>query len=86
MTKLTLSADKTIVDRAKKLAKRRRTSISSMVTRYLDAVTREAEIGTGDVKLAPLTLKASGLLKLPAGSSYEELLGDALADKYGVRG
>ena len=84
MTKLTLSANKTIVARAKQLAKRRRTSLSSMVTRYLDVITREEDGATGDANLGPLTLKASGLLKLPANKPYEDLLGDALAEKYGA--
>ena len=84
MAKLTLSSEQGIVNRAKKLAKRRRTSLSSMVTHYLDAVSG-GEDTTGAVRLGPLTLKASGLLKLPPGSSYEDLLGDALADKHGLR-
>ena len=85
MTKLTLSTDKKILVRAKKLAKHRRTSLSSMVTRYLDTVTREAEADMAGVRLGPLTLQLSGLLQLPAGASYEDQLGDALASRHGVR-
>jgi hypothetical protein len=82
MTKLTLSADKELIQEAKKLAAQEGTSLSSMFSRFLRAVLmgrkRKEEPG-------PITAKARGLVKLPARKSDRELLADALADKYGLK-
>lgn len=42
MSKLTLSIDEAVVDRAKRYAKRRGLSVSKLVQNYLDAVTEPA--------------------------------------------
>jgi hypothetical protein len=42
MAKLTLSVDPDVVERAKRFAERRGTSLSDLVERYLDRLTREA--------------------------------------------
>jgi hypothetical protein len=36
------------------------------------------------LSLGPITRRASGIVKLPAGRSDKDLLGDALATKYGA--
>lgn len=79
-TKLTLSADKELVEEAKKVAKREGTSLSSMFARFLDAVLRGRR---KKEQPGPVTLKASGLVKLPESKSDRELLEEALAEKYG---
>jgi hypothetical protein len=78
-TKLTLSADKDLVARAKKLAKRQGTSLSSMFARFLRTV---IEGRPDDERPGPITRKASGLVKLPENLSDRELLGEALAERY----
>jgi len=80
-TKLTLSADKDVIARAKRLAKRRGTSLSSMFARFLASVAEESQT---PAKPGPLTRQALGLARLPAGKSDKQLLADALADRYGV--
>jgi hypothetical protein len=40
MSKLTLNVDDEVIDRAKRLAERRGTSVSQLVERYLDLLTR----------------------------------------------
>ena len=81
-TKLTLSADARLVEEAKRLALREGTSLSSMFSRFLDAVLAGRRRKEGP---APLTRKATGLVKLPAGKTDRELLEEALAEKHGVR-
>ncbi|HEX2973359.1 MAG TPA: DUF6364 family protein, partial [Tepidisphaeraceae bacterium] len=76
-TKLTLSADKQIVERAKRIAAARGTSLSAMVNRFLDAISRPAE----GSDLGPITRRASGLIKLPTGASLSDLLTAAAIDR-----
>lgn len=81
-TKLTLSADRDLVEEAKKLASREGTSLSSMFSRFLDSVlarSRKTE------RIGPLARKATGLVKLPAGKTDRELLEEALVEKHGGR-
>jgi hypothetical protein len=52
VSKLTLSVDNTVVRRAKRYAARRGTSVSQLVERYLDLVSRPA--ATEKAELTPL--------------------------------
>ena len=80
--KLTLSANADLIADAKTVAAKRKTSVSAMVSGFLGSVSRpEVE---ASLSLGPITRRASGLVKLPAGQSDKELLGDALATKYGA--
>jgi hypothetical protein len=54
MSKLTLSVDRDVVARAKKLAAQRGTSVSELVERYLDRLTREPAAGHAPPVLARL--------------------------------
>lgn len=81
-TKLTLSADSALVEAAKKLAAARGTSVSSMFSRFLHSLLAGTE---KDLRSAPLTRKASGLVRLPTGRTDRELLEEALAAKHGPR-
>ena len=82
MSKLTLSADKDLIEQAKKYAAENGTSLSALFSRLLRATTRAR--GSGDLS-GPLTRKATGLIRLPADSVDEQLVEDALAEKHGVR-
>ena len=80
MTKLTLSADKELIEKAKKLARRQNTSVSALFSRYLTAITQLVETpATG-----PLTSDATGLIKLPRRQRAKTILADALIEKYGL--
>lgn len=79
--KLTLTADKQVIKRAKKLAAKNGTSVSAMFSRIIVAMTHGHE--KRDLP-GPLTRKATGLIHVPADSSDEELLEEAMAAKYGV--
>ncbi len=77
MSKLTLSVDEAIIERAKGFARRRETSISALVERYLEALTRPIARRTppGDPRLPglpstppapptpPITARLAGILR-----------------------
>jgi Family of unknown function (DUF6364) len=82
MSKLTLSADKELIRQAKKLAAQNGTSVSAMFSRMLSVMGRTS--GSQEPP-APLTKKATGLIRLPSAAEDERLLEDALAAKYDGR-
>jgi hypothetical protein len=84
MKKLTLSADEHVIRKARQLARRNKTSISAMFSRFVLA-TSEREAPSGEERLGPLTRRALGLAKLPAGKPDREVLEDALMEKYGFK-
>ena len=81
-SKLTLSADKEIIERAKKLAEDNRTSVSAMFSRLLMAMTRGRPSPDA---LGPITRKATGLIRIPTNKRDRRLLEEALAEKYRFR-
>jgi len=81
MTKLTLSVDEAVVERAKEIAQANGTSVSAMFSRFVKSM--DSPIPK-DFKIGPLTRKATGIAKLPPGKDYKEALADALAEKYGI--
>jgi hypothetical protein len=65
MTKLTLSVDKEVVERAKRYAAKRGTSVSRLVQAYLDAIASPQAVSAQD--LPPVTRRLRGILK---GAKY----------------
>jgi len=82
-TKLTLSAEKPLIEDAKRLAAGRHTSVSAMFARFLKALAKAG--GETTPELGPITRRASGIVRLPQGRSDRRLLEDALSDRYGSR-
>lgn len=80
MTKLTLSIEPSVVEKAKQMAKANKTSVSAMFSQFVESAT--AHRGQRS-KLGPLTRKLSGVIELPPGKDYKDLLAETLADKYG---
>jgi hypothetical protein len=79
MAKLTLSADPKIIDRAKKIAQKRGTSVSSMFSHYI----RSMDDQTTTPSPGPRTRQASGLIRLPSGRSDRQLIEEALSERFG---
>lgn len=82
--KLTLTIEESVKNRAKKYADRHDTSISGMVEKYLDAVTKE------DTGFTPepgsWTESLIGVAKLPPeyeGMSYKQIKQKEILKKYG---
>ncbi len=87
MAKLTLSADKKTIERAKKLASEYGTSVSSMFAQYIEqldvhSVSTDDQVSRKSVKLGPATRRALGLVQLPKGKSYRTLIQQAMSDRY----
>jgi hypothetical protein len=83
MTKLTLSAESALINVAKKLAAERNTSVSALFSRLVTTMGRTEH--AKPPAMAPLTRKATGLLRLPSGRTSKEILTVALSEKYGLR-
>jgi hypothetical protein len=79
MVKLTLSAQKEVVARARKLAAANNTSISSMFERLIRLMSRTR---ASKPTVGPITRKATGLIGIPKGRTERQLLEDALLEKY----
>ena len=78
-TKLTLALDAGIIEKAKRYAQRKNTSLSGMVENYLLKVVDE------DLPedISPLVKRLSGVLTLSPDADHKSIYRDHLNDKYG---
>jgi hypothetical protein len=81
-TKLTLSADKNLIELARKIAKQDGVSISAAFTGYIMA--RAKKGGKLKIPQGPLTRKLGGMVKTPKGWNERKALETVLAQKYGL--
>jgi hypothetical protein len=81
MAKLTLNADREVIEQAKRVAAQRQTSVSALFSRIIRAL---ADGRDKDRTVGRLARRASGVIELPKGRSHKDMLGDALRDKYGL--
>jgi hypothetical protein len=80
-TKLTLSIDKTVLEKAKKLTKKNHKSLSRIFEDYLREITRPRK----NKARTPVTDNLSGILSdYYAGKSYQEMKEEMYKDKYGL--
>ncbi|MFT5365530.1 MAG: hypothetical protein ACI8V2_000470 [Candidatus Latescibacterota bacterium] len=79
--KLTLSAPEEVIADAKRIAIQNNTSVSALFTRLIRTIDQKLD---PDTSLGPITLRASGMVTLPADQTEQELLEDALSEKYGL--
>lgn len=78
-TKLTIKLNNSVIIRAKKYARHRRTSLSRLIESYLDSVTQDVD----DVfEITPLVKSLSGVIKLPDDFDYKKERTDYLIRKY----
>lgn len=80
MPKLTLSADKDVIKKAKHLAQERGTSVSAMFSQFVKSMA-STDQGPRE-RLGPITRKAMGLVKLPPDKPYRELIEEAIIERY----
>lgn len=69
-TKLTLTVDKAVIERAKRYAKGTQRSLSEIVQKYLENLTAHP---FDDEEIHPKVRKIAGRLKLPHGYTDEDL-------------
>lgn len=69
-TKLTLTVEKSIIERAKSYAKNTGRSLSELIENYLETITQES----GEERLSPKLNKIVGSVKLPKNFDQEKVL------------
>jgi hypothetical protein len=79
-TKLTLTIEQAIIERAKKYAKRKGRSLSDIIENYLKVITKEES--KADIEITPLTKSMRGSFKAPKDFDYKKELSKGLSEKY----
>jgi len=85
-TKLTLSMDSSIIAKARRISKHRRTSVSAMFSHFIATLDEEEPKMR---ELPPITKRilemGAKIPQVPADWDYHDDLSDALSEKYGVK-
>ncbi len=79
-TKLTLTIEQSIIEKAKKYARKRERSLSDLIENYLKALTNEEMIN--EEELTPIVKFLKGSFKMPKNFDYKKELTDRLSEKY----
>ncbi len=79
-TKLTLKLDKAHIERAKKYAAKRKTSLSSLVEKYF-AFLADSDSAM-DIEITPTVKKLSGILELESDFNLKDEKRNRLIEKY----
>jgi hypothetical protein len=82
--KLTLSTDEQLVREMKRLARKRGTSISALFSTFARSL-EEEDFPQMPTKIGPLTRACLGVAKLPKGKTAEQVLKEAIFEKYGIK-
>ena len=80
-TKLTLTIEREIIERAKNYAKDKNRSLSDIIENYLKILTKD-EKKTPGKKLSPVTESLKGSFKMPKNMDYKKELRNRLEEKY----
>ena len=83
-TKLTLSVDSSIIAKARRISKHRRTNISAMFSNFIMAKTKLSARRHSRQKIGPLTKSLTGIVKLPEDFDEKEFMSDVFTEKYGL--
>ena len=78
-TKLTLTIEQSIIEKAKSYAKDKGRSLSDIIENYLKAITTEQRIVED---ISPLVNSLRGSFKSPESFNYKEELSKGLSEKY----
>lgn len=79
-TKLTLTIEQTLVEKAKIYAKGKGNSLSGIVENYLKVITKDA--GKSEIEITPIVKSLKGSFKAPANFDYKVELEKSLTEKY----
>ena len=82
LTKLTLTIDQSVVEQAKEYAQQKNRSVSRIVEEYLENITNNQNhtFSLSTMK-SPITDSISGMFQ-DNGKSYQDMLEEALQEKY----
>lgn len=79
-TKLTLTIEQSVIEKAKIYARKRERSLSDLIENYLKALTIEES--TKESELSPIVSYLKGSYKMPKDFDYKKELTDRLAEKH----
>jgi hypothetical protein len=79
-TKLTLTIEQTIINKAKIYAKGKGHSLSDIIENYLKVITKE-EVKS-EIEITPIVRSLKGSFKAPSSFDYKKELAKKLSDKY----
>ena len=79
-TKLTLTIEQTVVERAKVYAKGKGNSLSGIIENYLKVITKEEE--KSEIEITPIVKSLKGAFKAPSDFDYKRELEKSLSEKY----
>lgn len=79
-TKLTLTIEQSIIEKAKKYASGKGRSLSDIIENYLKIITKEEQ--AKEVELTPIVKSLKGTFKEPRNFDYKRELSKRLAEKY----
>jgi hypothetical protein len=79
-TKLTLTIEQTIIEKAKKYANGKGRSLSDIVENYLKAITKEDN--NESIELTPIVQSLKGTFKAAKNLDYKKELSKRLTEKY----
>ncbi|MBV6510942.1 MAG: hypothetical protein FMNOHCHN_00420 [Ignavibacteriaceae bacterium] len=79
-TKLTLSINKRTIEKAKRYAKKKNQSLSSIIEDYLNVITDKETVK--DLEISPNVLELLGIIKSDEPASAKELYRKHLEEKY----
>jgi hypothetical protein len=79
-TKLTLTIEHAIIEKAKKYANSKGRSLSNIVENYLKAITKEDY--KESIELTPVVRSLKGSFKAPKDMDYTKELSKSLTEKY----
>ncbi len=80
-TKLTLTIEQSVIEKAKSYAKEKGRSLSDIIENYLKAITTEKRIVED---ISPLVNSLRGSFKSPESFDYKKELSKGLSEKYMV--
>lgn len=81
-TKLTLKLNESVIERAKKYASSKKTSLSRLIENYLDTLTREQNKQNNDFEISPFVKSISSGKSIPIDIDDKKNYIDFLDEKY----
>ncbi|WGK94425.1 MULTISPECIES: DUF6364 family protein [Flavobacterium] len=79
-TKLTLTIEQTVIEKAKKYAKTKERSLSNLIENYLKVLTTEED--SNAIELTPIVKSLKGSFTAPKNLDYKKELANRLSKKY----
>ena len=81
-TKLTLTIEESVIEKAKKYSKSKGRSLSDLIENYLKALTKDSHSDESHSELTPIVKSLKGTFEAPENLDYKEELSKKLSEKY----